>query len=42
MINGLELPIQAQDLVKPSQTSMHFREIYHYITDGNYSFHPSN
>ena len=33
MIHGLELPIQAQDLVKACQTSTHFREIYHYITD---------
>ena len=30
----LELPIQAQDLVKAYQTSMHFQEIYHFITDG--------
>ena len=34
MIHGLELPIQAQVLVKAYQTSMHFRDIYHYITDG--------
>ena len=34
MIHGLELPIQAQDLVKAYQTSMHFRYIYHDITDG--------
>ena len=34
MIHGLELLIQAQDLVKAYQTSMHFRDIYHYITDG--------
>ena len=34
MIHGLELPIQAQDLVKAYQTSTHFRDIYHYITDG--------
>ena len=33
MIHGLELPIQAQDLVKAYQTSTHFRDIYHYITD---------
>ena len=33
MIHGLELPIQAQDLVKAYQTSMHFQDIYHYITD---------
>ena len=31
---GLELPIQAQDLIKTHQTSTHFRDIYHYITDG--------
>ena len=34
MIHGLELPIQAQDLIKAYQTSMHFPDIYHYITDG--------
>ena len=34
VIHGLELPIQSQDLVKAYQTSMHFRDIYHYITDG--------
>ena len=34
MIHGLELPIEAQDLVKAYQTSMHFRVIYDYITDG--------
>ena len=33
MIHGLELPIQAQDLVKTYQTSMCFQDIYHYITD---------
>ena len=33
MIHRLELPIQAQDLVKADQTSMHFRDIYHYVTD---------
>ena len=33
MINGLELPIQAQDLIKAYQTLAHFRDIYHYITD---------
>ena len=33
MIHGLGLPIQAQDLIKAYQTSMHFRDIYHYITD---------
>ena len=34
MIHRLELPIQAQDLVKAYQTSMCFQDIYHYITDG--------
>ena len=34
MIHGLELPIQAQDLIKAYQTSICFRDIYHYITDG--------
>ena len=34
VIHGLELPIQAQDLVKAYQTSTHFRDIYHYITNG--------
>ena len=34
MIRGLELPIQAQDLIKVYQTSAHFQDIYHYITDG--------
>ena len=33
VIHGLELPIQAQDLIKAYQTSVHFRDIYHYITD---------
>ena len=33
MIHELELPIQAQDLIKAYQTSMHFQDIYHYITD---------
>ena len=33
MIHRLELPIQAQDLIKAYQTSMHFQDIYHYITD---------
>ena len=33
VIHRLELPIQAQDLVKTYQTSMHFLDIYHYITD---------
>ena len=34
VIHGLELPIQAQDLVKVYQHSTHFHDIYHYITDG--------
>ena len=34
MIHRLEFPIQAQDLVKAYQTSTHFQDIYHYITDG--------
>ena len=34
MIHGLELPIQAQDLIKVYQTSACFRNIYHYIKDG--------
>ena len=34
MIHRLELPIQAQDLVKADLTSTHFQDIYHYITDG--------
>ena len=33
MIHGLELPIQAQDLIKAYQTSAHFQDVYHYITD---------
>ena len=33
VIHGLELPIQAQDLIKAYQTSTHFQDIYHYITD---------
>ena len=33
VIHGLELLIQAQDLIKAYQTSMHFQDIYHYITD---------
>ena len=36
MIHGLELPIQAHDLIKAYQTLVHFRDIYHDITDGNY------
>ena len=34
VIHSLELPIQAQDLVKAYQYSTHFRDIYQYITDG--------
>ena len=34
VIHGLELPIQAQDLVKAYQHSTHFCDIYQYITDG--------
>ena len=33
-IHSLELPIQAQDLIKAYQTSTHFHDIYQYITDG--------
>ena len=33
VIHGLELPIQAQDLIKAHQTLVHFQDIYHYITD---------
>ena len=33
-IHSLELPIQAQDLVKAYQHSTRFRDIYQYITDG--------
>ena len=32
--HSLELPIQAQDLVKAYQTSIRFCDIYQYITDG--------
>ena len=34
MIHGLELPIQAQDLIKAYQTLTHFQDVYHYIIDG--------
>ena len=34
MIHRLELPIQAQDLIKAYQTSTCFCDVYHYITDG--------
>ena len=33
VIHRLELPIQAQDLIKAYQTLAHFRDVYHYITD---------
>ena len=34
MIHGIELPIQAQALIKAYQTSAHFQDIYYYIIDG--------
>ena len=34
VIHSLELPIQAQDLIKVYQTSTHIHDIYQYITDG--------
>ena len=34
MIHGLELPIQAQDLIKVYQTSTHYCDVYLCITDG--------
>ena len=34
VIHSLELPIQAQDLVKAYQHSTHFHDIYQYIIDG--------
>ena len=34
VIHSLELPIQAQDLVKVYQHSTHFHDIYQYIIDG--------
>ena len=34
VIYSLELPIQAQDLIKAYQHSTHFCDIYQYITDG--------
>ena len=39
VIHSLELPIQAQNLVKAYQHSTHFHDIYQYITDGKL---PSN
>ena len=34
VIHSLELPIQAQDLIKAYKHSTHFCDIYQYITDG--------
>ena len=34
VIHSLELPIQAQDLIKAYQHSTHFHDIYQYITHG--------
>ena len=34
MIHGLELLIQAQNLIKAYQTSTNFHDVYLYITDG--------
>ena len=34
VIHSLELPIQAQDLIKAYQHSTYFHDIYQYITDG--------
>ena len=34
IIHSLELPIQAQDLIRVYQHSTHFHDIYQYITDG--------
>ena len=34
VIHSLELPIQAQDIVKAYKHSTHFHDIYQYITDG--------
>ena len=34
VIHSLELPIQAQDLINMYQHSIHFCDIYQYITDG--------
>ena len=34
VINGLQLLIQAQDLIKTYQTLMCLQDIYHFITDG--------
>ena len=37
IIHSLELPIQAQDLVKAYQNSTHFHDIYQYLTNGKLS-----
>ena len=37
IIHSLELPIQAQDLIKAYQHSTRFCDIYQYITDGKLS-----
>ena len=37
VIHSLELPIQAQDLMKAYQHSTHFHDIYQYIIDGKLS-----
>ena len=34
VIHSFELPIQAQDLIKAYQHSIHFHDIYQYIADG--------
>ena len=34
MIHGLESLIQAQGHIKAYQTSTHFQDVYHYVTDG--------
>ena len=39
VIHSLELPIQAQDLIKAYQHSTDFHDVYQYITDGK---HPSS
>ena len=38
VIHRLELLIQAQDLIKAYQTSTHFCDVCHYITDGKLPF----
>ena len=37
VIHSLELPIQAQDLIKVYQHSTHLHDIYQYIIDGKFS-----